>query len=439
MLKAAVLFWCRPKQYGPQLAAAPFKRAFQAHVLAMLIAAAVITAAVLWSMADPLKGLATARRELADEILDLSRSSAGTVLNWSIAIIVLGIVPQGELALLALGTFIMPFGACGDRASSVWKRCVKSAYWSTTAIIPVSVLLGIAIVAFLPSLEPKTFQETILILMRLAFVAGISLLAFIAVATALAVSRYVGPADGPAFSPREPHCEDCGYLIIGLSLDSRCPECGTAVRESLPGGRRRPTAWQQHEFKPRGYVDLLRTHWAVLRGNDFFRRLPVHSGLPAARHYWWVSWAFFIVAGLAILRAVGFVMPDSSLSHASMSLASILMIIAPLVLQSVVMIASCLWAQFRFGIRDYRVSAIVCYHAVPLIWPLALTLLAALALALLPATADLNEIPLVVIGRSTVTALLAVVAPMFVLTVAALAFWWFRLLKALRSVRFANV
>src|SRR5207237_8950876 len=69
-------------------------------------------------------------------------------------------------------------------------------------------------------------------------------------------SRYAGPADGPAFRSREPLCEKCGYVIVGLPLPSHCPECGMTVANCLPGGRRRPTPWQKNEFNFRGIVDL---------------------------------------------------------------------------------------------------------------------------------------------------------------------------------------
>jgi hypothetical protein len=456
LLQTVMLFWCRPRRYGPRLAAAPFRLALGAQMLAILVAVGVVATAILWRLADPVEGLAKFHRALAQEILDRASSSAGKEPNWLLVIEALGIVPFGALGLAALGAFVMPFGACGDQASSVWKRGVKSAYWSTTAIIPVSVLLGVAILAFVPSFQQRTAHLVSSKLMLLGSVAGVILLAHMGLATALAVSRYVGPPDDPVFAPREPCCDDCGYLIIGLPLDSRCPECGTPVRESLPDGRRRQTAWQQHQFELRGFVDLLRTHWAVLRSSAFFRRLPVHSGLPAARHYWCVSWAFFVACGLTILGVAALSMrdnlpirasrsqtwlypPDDSEMEASIGPAVILLIIAPLAFQSIVMFASCLWAQLRYSIRDYRVSAIVCYYAAPLFWPLAITLLAASILAFRPATTELDHVPLTVFRGFQVTALHVAGAAVLLAGIAALAFWWLRLLKALWSVRFANV
>ena len=114
----------------------------------------------------------------------------------------------------------------------------------------------------------------------------------------------MGPADGPAFAPREPRCDACGYTLIKLPLGSNCPECGLANRDSLPGGRRRPTVWQQHELRPRGFGELIRMQWVILRDPGFFLRLPVHSGLPAARHFWWGTYLLMAVTLMFVARLV---------------------------------------------------------------------------------------------------------------------------------------
>src|SRR3982750_1494160 len=39
-------------------------------------------------------------------------------------------------------------------------------------------------------------------------------------------------------------CEKCGYIINGIDLNSRCPECATPIAESLPTVRH-PPLWEQ--------------------------------------------------------------------------------------------------------------------------------------------------------------------------------------------------
>lgn len=55
-------------------------------------------------------------------------------------------------------------------------------------------------------------------------------------------------------------CERCGYRVDGLPDAGHCPECGLAIRESLPEVRRRGSAWQQRRL----VAAWLATGWAVL-------------------------------------------------------------------------------------------------------------------------------------------------------------------------------
>ncbi|HVP12521.1 MAG TPA: hypothetical protein VMV94_15200 [Phycisphaerae bacterium] len=433
-----LLFWCRPRCYGPHMAAGSFKRALAAHVIAFIVATAIVGLVVLGIMADVSLGLRAFRAAMAETILEGAVNLAGNSWSWLPATLCLCCVPLAELGLVFLGTLVMPFGACGDRASSVWQRSVKTVYWSTTIIIPVSVILAGAILVFGRALQLTEARH--ILLLWPWFIAALVLWAmYLVPATILGIQRYVGPPDGPAFAAREPRCDDCGYILIGLLLNSRCPECGKPVRESLPGGRRRPGIWQQHEFKPRGFVDLIRGHWIILRGGDFFRRLPVHCGLPTARHSWWVSWALFVVGALGTLRLVWLALPDDAETQAAMTPICFFLVAAPLAFQSLMMFASCLWAQFRYGIQDYRVSAIVCYYATPLMWPLVLALFAAALLGTTPVTESLEGLSLGQIAGISVTALHIAGLTLVLAIVGALGFWWIRLLRALWSVRFANV
>ena len=119
----------------------------------------------------------------------------------------------------------------------------------------------------------------------------------------IGAGRYVGKPDGPAFAPREPRCETCGYTLVKLRPETRCPECGTSVRDSLSGGRRQPTVWQQNELNARGFLDLIRLQWVVLRDRTFFDRLPVQSGLAAARHFWWGTYILIRCGGSGVAQS----------------------------------------------------------------------------------------------------------------------------------------
>lgn len=350
---------------------------------------------------------------------------------------VLGSVPGVELAIVLLGVMLMPWCAGGDRATSVLKRSVKNAYWSTTAAVPCAV--PVAGVIILSQINHRWLDNIgdiagMAIILSLFFLPAILFIRCLLVGA----SRYVGEPDGPAFAPREPRCDDCGYLIIGLPLDKRCPECGLAVRESLPGGRRQPTAWQQHELRLAGVRELLRTQWRVLRDNEFFQRLPVQNGLPEARHFWWASYLLLVLVLLVVLR-LGYTFVEDDSRAFLLTWFGLLSAGGPLLLQTPTMLIACLLAQSRYGIRDYRVAATVCYYAFPLVWPLVGLFLFPALLLMTPLEPDKLPDWVVDITGISIDMASAIVALYVGAVLLAIIFWWRRLLRALAKVRHANV
>ncbi len=47
---------------------------------------------------------------------------------------------------------------------------------------------------------------------------------------------------------RDPMCDTCGYNLLTISMDSRCPECGDAVQHSLGPDARPGTSWQRRRL-----------------------------------------------------------------------------------------------------------------------------------------------------------------------------------------------
>lgn len=442
--KALFLFWLLPRRYGPHLAAGSFRRALLAHVLSILLAAILLLAGSFYKdVSRGMQELGSLRALLAAAVLEMAAETTRAGVSWLPLAIALGTVPAAELLMVLLAIFVMPWCAGGDRAGSVFKRSLKNTWWCTTILIPVAavwtpfILLGDRIDEWLKG------NENLLLLGLFVLTPLIPVVLLIRMLTAGA-GRYVGKPDGPAFHPREPRCDDCGYLIVALPLDLKCPECGLPVRESLPGGRRKPTAWEQHELQARGFLELLRMQWRVLRQPDFFHRLPVHSGISAARHFWWGTYILVVFTMMAVLEVTFLLLTggdwrtDSMVLEATM-FGAVVAPTAPLVLQSLMMFAGCLYAQWALGARDYRASATVCYYASPMMWPaMGLTLLfPVLALRsvmdyfdeLLP---PFHEI-LYIDGSVLVGAVL------LLLVLVTLILWWLRLCRALRSTQHANV
>ena len=428
------LFWLFPRRYGPHLAVSSTRRAILAHGIALTaVVVGLGTVAIVETIGSGNYSfrMSDLRTLLAEFIAVLAAESAGSPWSGIVALVVVCAVPLVQLLVLLVGTAVMPFCAGGDRASSVWKRSVKNIYWSTTLLIPASV--GLVCLRLSGWNGPS--DDMTAILTMLAATAATAIVILRAILTG--ACRYVGPPDGPAFAARQPRCDECGYHIFGLPVSSNCPECGLAIRESLPPGRRLSTRWQENQLKIRGFVELLCLQWRVLSDRGFFGRLPVQSQMPAARHFWWGTYLLMMFVTLAGLRmAAAFtdradVFDNSVVDFASIAIPAVVM---PLVAQSAMMFVGCLSAQLRLGMADYRVSAIACYYASPLMWPFVLTVVGT-AMVLLTLFWDSMH------GGQDVTDTLAVKLTLLLgggAAVGALIFWWFRVFAALRAVQYAN-
>jgi hypothetical protein len=450
-LKAFVLFWLMPARLGPHLAVQSFARAFAAHVLAVAVATALIAGPLLWRWVSDVTGtgslrasLHTARVAVANEILKAAAEPPGSGTGWLPIVTTLAAFPAAQVGLLLLATLVMPWAAGGDRASSVWRRSVKNTYWSTTFIVPIALL--ITVYSHLHEVIPYPRHTAELILMTVIFLFfTFGVIGYLRILVCGA-SRYVGEPDGPAFAAREPTCDECGYAIVHLSLETRCPECGLPVRDSLPGGRRKPTGWHVNELRPRGVVELVHLQWTVLQDRNFFKRLPVQSGMATARHFWWATYILMCIVSLTayrILYTIGayqsgqFWTRHPTLDQVT-TLAAVLTVAGIFVLQMGMVFVGCLWAQFHEGIRDYRVSAVVCYFGSPMLWPiigLAFLTTIVFAAPVFPALLDWK----VRLGAWRPDGVMIAAGVLTALYVGAVVFWWSRLVRGVTAVRYADV
>ncbi len=441
-LKALLLFWLFPRRYGPHLAVGSIWRALAAHALAvgcaLTVAGGIVAAENVQQVGGRGLSLHTIRILAAEAVLMTAAATASGKANWIPALVAVLVVPAAVAGLLLVATAAMPWCAGGDSAWSVWKRSVKNTYWSTTILIPTALVTAVAYGTLSRWVPPGMYHDEIVLLSILLSAYFVPILLFIRM-LAVGADRYVGEPTGPAFSPREPLCDGCGYRIVALPLDARCPECGLPVRDSLPGGRRQPTLWEAHEFRPRGFVELLRMQIEVLRGDSLFRRVPVQQGLSAARHFWWATLLLMELVLLGVLR-VAFMVGDSDSGGTlgTLILGSVAAVTLPLLVQVLMMFGGCLAAQIALGVRDYRVSAAACYYAAPLMWPLIAAAAAATLLFAGPWAPALAEAEFAILGMEiTVQMFLALV--LAVAAIASLAFQCSRLETALRAVRYANV
>jgi hypothetical protein len=440
-LKALLLYWLMPKRIGPHLAVGSFKRAWAAHVIAIVLTAAVVGAWALYANGLSIWSPHELRVKLAEMVIVAAATTVG-VPSWFTWGVLIRAIVTGELALVLLAVFLMPWCAGGDSTWSVFKRSLKNVYWSTTLWVPIATLVGWWIAADVEHALWFLYLEGQWSLLLVLVVFGVPVFVLLR-ALLVGASRYVGPPDGPSFRPREPLCERCGYCITGLPLTGNCPECGFAVRDSLPGGRRRQNAWQLNEFRPRGLLEVVRMQWRILCDPTFFEHLPVQGQISTARHFWWVTFILILLISInaSWLLTAGF----SSRGRwyegevlAARVLSVVWATVLPFILQILTTFAACLWGQFILKIRDYRTSAAVCYYASPLMWPTVFVLFTwGLMLVALDRWAA-RATPFEFLGIELVAPALVAIG-MLIVFVAALLFWWFRLIRALRCVRHANV
>src|SRR5688500_18730383 len=87
-------------------------------------------------------------------------------------------------------------------------------------------------------------------------------------------------------------CEGCGYTLNGLPEDSRCPECGKPIEESIGHDRQAPSLERGRGRGPLQRLGgFLATSGSVLfRPTQFYRTLKTRDRLSTARHFAWIHW-----------------------------------------------------------------------------------------------------------------------------------------------------
>lgn len=459
--RGLLCFWLQPRTLGPHLAAGSWQSAITAHFVAPLLAA-LIHGDILFRQLGFLPETPAApmgsgepvgfREQAAELILNMATETAAMpAINWVVPALLLALVPGVELVILIVGVLLMPWAAAGDSGWSVWRRSVKLLYWCTGIVIPVALI--VRFLRFLAS-SASPLDQYYTWYVELPFIVAWTV-AFLLILHAgrmivLGLARYVGPPGGPAFAPREPRCDECGYLIIGLPLESKCPECGLAVRESLPGGRRSLPRWCVVQLRPGGFAEILRLQAAAIFDRSWFRRLAVHSGLSAARHFWWGTCGLMMLAAAGMTSAFHH-LSSGTIEYDQLQAIRALAVLAIIVLQQAVVSAFAgMWAERQRGVADYRCSAIVSYYAAPLAWPAVIMMAVGLltmergvravsqTLSSSVPTAGVRSVSMSWINPNAAIEA-AIWALIWVAYACSVIFWTSRLRSALAATRFANV
>jgi hypothetical protein len=139
--------------------------------------------------------------------------------------------------------------------------------WPSAAFVPPRVVLAISVFYSLPLL---------VVWLRCAAAAG----------------RSTEPADD-----EPPRCEYCGYDLTHQPEERRCPECGSAIDDSLDEARSRPgSRWAAKATRRSWWAD---SAVLLLRPQAFYRRLKLRTP-PHAEH----RFAFWSYIGLSCAALV---------------------------------------------------------------------------------------------------------------------------------------
>src|SRR5947207_10690989 len=84
-------------------------------------------------------------------------------------------------------------------------------------------------------------------------------------------------------------CEGCGYVVSGLPIEGRCPECGKPISESL-GSQRIVPEWERPEHRP--VTAFFATSWrALFTPTQFYRSLATRRDVSRAVWFARIYWA----------------------------------------------------------------------------------------------------------------------------------------------------
>lgn len=386
----APLFWLMPKRFGPHLAVASWTAAIFSHLAWGVYGAA----SILLAIAAPQYTLASWLLGRTPEQLGQSLAPVptfGEILRGPLAFLVslpaqmplmmggmAAVAPPGivsasplelipvELGLCATAALLMPFIAAGEPSRRLLGRSIKLVLWASTSLF----VLAIAIQAMVIHNKNMLYDWPGILLVALycAWMVGLVI---------RGGARYAGPADGPAWQPREPLCTGCGYGLTGLLRDGSCPECNRSVAESLPAYRQ-PSPFAAASSLPARIQAFPRTCWHVLWDKRFYERLATHDGLPPARRF--AIWtcavsAILLLAGHALASDLSYRLAGQDPGNYWDDLPLLCMAVICLGLGLIGLVGLAALAVSRFGWRPIYNRAIVAFYGSAWLLPLGISLI----------------------------------------------------------------
>ncbi len=294
---ALLTAWLWPATTASRTAHALLARVWMLHLFASVLTVAVIMFLVAWSKTNASGDI----NWIISEFTSLIVSSASYLGHQPsvVAASALGI----EAAFFGLAFLVMPWGACDEPLRNSYRNSLRQTWLQTAHFIPVVLTVGMMIVVLdrlAGTVWPQKRQPWYIeygdpLIVQVCAVAALWLL--------WGLLRGVGAARTAPAVARPPTCEECGYNLTTIPMDSRCPECGETVEASLGPDARPGTVWQRRRKIGR-FTAWWRCSVAVMRRPRGFGR-QLRTVLPGTDHRWFFALHFPLIlcAGSAGIMA----------------------------------------------------------------------------------------------------------------------------------------
>lgn len=269
---AAIAYWFMPRRMGVRLAAAGWVAAIVTAFVGVMVGASLvafsflagysrqygITGVFLFTVEAPATQMTASeavRAPFASLVTLVHSLSSAAVAGWT-AIAAFTILPIAATLLIAF--VLMRFTAEGEHVGPLYGRCLRLTLWSFSMLIPFGLgwlflpailsVLGVAVVVPPPASfgEPLDATDP----MRAYAMSAIGLFVFWwLIVLVRGGDCYGGPPLGPGWRKHTPRCKQCQYIISGIPVASKCPECGLAVADSLEAARHRLRFSRSNAFR----------------------------------------------------------------------------------------------------------------------------------------------------------------------------------------------